>query len=120
MEYMIGWLPDWLSFLTAILWPLFAATILLILFFTFTIVANIIAAPFNGFLAEKIQRQLDPECMPEGGWKELAALVPRTIVRELQKLLYYLPRALGLLILSFIPVINIICTVLCGHYFLPG
>ena len=112
MAQMMGWMPDWLSFLSFILWPLFAITIAVGMFFTFTLVANIIAAPFNGFLAEKIQRGLDPECMPDGGWKELAALVPRTIVRELQKLLYYLPRALCLLILSFIPVINFVTPVL--------
>ncbi|MCL6270685.1 sulfate transporter CysZ [Sansalvadorimonas sp. 2012CJ34-2] len=108
VDAMVGWLPDWLSFLTFIVWPLFAVTILLGLFFGFTIVANLIAAPFNGFLAEKIQKELDPGCMPDGGWKELLALIPRTLVRELQKLWYYLPRALILLILSFIPGINLV------------
>ncbi|WP_281647087.1 sulfate transporter CysZ [Parendozoicomonas sp. Alg238-R29] len=107
MDKMMGWLPGWLSFLSFIVWPLFALTIAVGMFFTFTVVANIIAAPFNGFLAEKIQRGLDPECMPEGGWKDLAALIPRTIVRELQKLWYYLPRAIFFFVLSiFIPIVG--------------
>ncbi|RMO65848.1 Protein CysZ -like protein, partial [Pseudomonas syringae pv. aptata] len=36
-------LPHWLSFLSYILWPLFVALVLLMVFFTFTMVANIIA-----------------------------------------------------------------------------
>ena len=112
MDQMMAWLPAWLSFLSFIIWPLFALAILIGMFFTFTLVANLIAAPFNGFLAEKIQRELDPDCMPEGGWKELAALIPRTIIRELQKLAYYLPRTLGLLLLSFVPLLNLVSPVL--------
>jgi uncharacterized protein involved in cysteine biosynthesis len=48
-------LPDWLSFLSYILWPLFVALVVLMVFFTFTMLANVIAAPFNGFLAEKVE-----------------------------------------------------------------
>lgn len=35
-------------------------------------------------------------------------MVPRTLAREMRKLGYFLPRALGLLILSLIPGVNII------------
>ncbi len=112
VDGMVGWLPDWLSFLSFLAWPLFALVILLGLFFGFTVIANLIAAPFNGFLAEKIQKELDPGSLPDGGWKDLAALIPRTLVRELQKLLYYLPRALGLFLLSWIPGLNIISPLL--------
>ena len=38
-------LPDWLAFLQYILWPLFVVLVVLIVFFTFTLLANIIAAP---------------------------------------------------------------------------
>ena len=48
-------LPEWLSFLSYILWPLFVVLVALMVFFTFTMLANIIAAPFNGFLAEKVE-----------------------------------------------------------------
>lgn len=111
-----GWLttlmpnPDgWLSFLSYILWPLFFVLLLLMVFFTFTTLANIIAAPFNGFLAEKVEvvvRGEDP--FPPFRWGELVAMVPRTIGREMRKLGYFLPRAIGLFILSFIPAVNII------------
>jgi CysZ protein len=83
--------------------------IVLMVFFTFTTLANIIAAPFNGFLSEKVEvvvRGEDPS--PPFRWSELVAMVPRTLGREMRKLGYFLPRAIGLFILSFIPVVNII------------
>ena len=102
-------LPSWLSFLDYLLWPLFVLLVLLIIFFTFTTIANLIASPFNGFLAEKVEviaRGADH--FPPFSWTELLAMVPRTMLRELRKLAYFLPRALGLLILSFIPGVNLI------------
>ncbi len=102
-------LPEWLSFLSYLLWPLFFVLVLLMVFFTFTLLANVIAAPFNGFLAEKVEVVLRGEDnFPAFRWSELIAMVPRTFGRELRKLGYFLPRALGLLILSFIPVVNLL------------
>ncbi len=102
-------LPSWLSFLDYILWPLFVVLVLLIIFFTFTTIANIIASPFNSFLAEKVEVIARGEDhFAPFSWNELLAMVPRTLWREMRKLGYFLPRALGLLILSFIPGVNII------------
>ncbi len=102
-------LPNWLSLLEYILWPLFVVMVLLMVFFTFTMLANIIAAPFNGFLAEKVEVVVRGEdTFPPFSWGELLAMVPRTVGRELRKLGYFLPRAIGLLILSFIPVVNLV------------
>jgi CysZ protein len=102
-------LPEWLSFLNYILWPLFVVLVLLMVFFTFTMVANIIAAPFNGFLSEKVEVVLrGTDDFPPFRWAELVAIMPRTFSREMRKLAYYLPRAAGLLVLSFIPGVNII------------
>ena len=101
-------LPDWLAFLEYILWPLFVTLVVLMVFFTFTMLANIIAAPFNGFLAEKVEMVARGEdSSPPFSWAELLAMLPRTIGREARKLAYFAPRALALLILSFIPVINL-------------
>ena len=102
-------LPSWLSFLNYVLWPLFVVLVALMVFFTFTMLANIIAAPFNGFLSEKVEavvRGVDNS--PPFSWGELMAMVPRTLAREMRKLGYFLPRAIALLILSFIPVLNLI------------
>lgn len=102
-------LPSWLSFLDYILWPLFVVLVLLIIFFTFTTIANLIASPFNSFLAEKVEIVArGGDHFPPFSWVELFAMVPRTLAREMRKLGYFLPRALGLLILSLIPGVNII------------
>lgn len=109
VEHFMLALPGWLSFLNYVLWPLFVALVALIVFFTFTTLANLIASPFNAFLAEKVEivaRGQDP--FPPFSWQELAIMAPRTLWRELRKLAYFLPRALGLLILSLIPGVNLI------------
>ncbi|WP_207937833.1 sulfate transporter CysZ [Pseudomonas sp. 51_B] len=109
LDALMPTLPNWLSFLSYILWPLFVALLVLMVFFTFTLVANVIAAPFNGFLAEKVEvvvRGKDP--FPAFSWGELVAMVPRTFGREMRKLAYFLPRAIGLFILSLIPVVNVV------------
>ncbi len=104
-------LPHQLSFLEYLLWPLIVLLALVIMFFTFTLVANIIAAPFNGFLAEKVEVVVrGQDDFPPFSWAELVAMVPRTIGRELRKLAYLLPRAIPLLILTFIPGLNLIAT----------
>ena len=111
VDYMIGaFLPDWewLSFLHYLLWPLMAVLVIVVVYYGFSIVANIIAAPFNGFLSEKVEKRLRGDLITDEGWQAVMALIPRAIGRELSKLAYYLPRVFFLLLLSFIPVINII------------
>jgi CysZ protein len=109
VEAFMPSLPSWLSVLEYLLWPLFVVLVLLMVFFTFNIVANIIAAPFNGFLAEKVETVArGQDNFPAFSWSELFAMLPRTLNRELRKLGYFLPRSIALLILSFIPVLNII------------
>ncbi|WP_271409109.1 sulfate transporter CysZ [Pseudomonas sp. Q1-7] len=102
-------LPEWLSFLQYLLWPLFVVLVLVLVFFSFTMLANVIAAPFNGFLAEKVEVVVrGQDDFPAFSWAELMAMIPRTVGRELRKLAYFLPRAGALLILSFIPGINLL------------
>ena len=108
---LMGSLPGWLSFLDFLLWPLFVVLLLLMVFFTFTLLANNIAAPVDGFLAQKDEGVVRGEgSFPPFSWNELLAMVPRTLKRELRKLSYFLPRAIGLLILSLIPGLNLIAT----------
>lgn len=115
IDYLISaFLPDWewLQFLNYLLWPLFALLVFFGVYYGFSIIANIIAAPFNGFLAEKVEKRLRGDVITDEGWGAVMALIPRAIGRELAKLAYYLPRVLFLLVLSFIPVINLIAPVL--------
>ena len=83
LDSLMGSLPNWLSFLDFLLWPLFVVLLLMMVFFTFTLLANIIAAPFNGFLAEKVEVVVRGEdTFPPFSWNELLAMVPRTLKRE--------------------------------------
>lgn len=107
-------LPDWewLQFLHYILWPMMAFLVIIAVYYGFSVVANIIAAPFNGFLSEKVEKRLRGDVIQDEGWQAILALIPRAIGRELAKLGYYLPRVVFLLVLSFIPVINLIAPLL--------
>lgn len=58
IDWALSDLPTWLGWLEWFMWPLFALTFYGVVFFSFTIVANIIASPFNGPLAEAVERQL--------------------------------------------------------------
>tara|TARA_R110002073_G_scaffold84233_4_gene200936 strand:- start:2901 stop:3671 length:771 start_codon:yes stop_codon:yes gene_type:complete len=107
------WLPEWLSnALMWILWPLFAVLIVLIVFFTFSILANIVAAPFNGLLAEAVEKRLSNQAPPEQTLWQLIADSPRMIFNELRKLAYLLKWMIPLFILSWIPGLNLIAPLL--------
>ena len=108
VNYWLGQLPQWMSFLDWLLWPLFAVLVLITVYYGFSMVANLIAAPFNGFLSEKVEKMRSGAVMEDEDWKGMLATVPRALQRELSKLAYYLPRLFLLLILSFIPVVNVI------------
>ena len=106
-------LPDWLGWLNWLLWTLFALTTALVIFFSFSILANIIAAPFNSLLAEAVERHLGG-LEPPGGEGFLATLrdAPGAILDEARKLLYSILWAIPLLIIFWIPVINLAAPVL--------
>jgi CysZ protein len=112
MESLMNYLPDWLGFLEWLFWPLYAVAIVMILAYCFVAVANLIGSPFYGLLSEKVERELTGQVADsDSGWRELIAIIPRSIGRELRKLLYYLPRAILLLIIGLIPGVNLIAGV---------
>ena len=102
-----SWLPDWLTWLSNILWPLIVISILVIFSFIFSTAANWLAAPFNGMLSEKVELLLTDKKIPDTTMDELIKDIPRTLGREVQKFLYYLPKAiLFFLIFLFLPIIG--------------
>jgi len=118
MEDWLDKIPDWLDFISWIIWPVIGLTVSLVTGYLFTAVALIIASPFNALLAEKAEELVTgkPVDSLEGLGAALMAM-PRGILRELSKLLYYLPMAVFVLILSFIPVLSLVAPVL---WFLLG
>ncbi len=113
MGWVEGALPVWLGWLSWLLVPLFVIAAVLIVFFGFAVVGNLIAAPFNGLLAEAVEMKLRGHPMDSGGgWKKLAKDFFASLASELRKLVYFAVRAVPLLILLLIPGVNIIATVL--------
>ncbi|NWO07777.1 MAG: sulfate transporter CysZ [Alteromonadaceae bacterium] len=112
---VMGWLPDWawLQALDWLFWLLYGAVILLMLAYGFVILANLIGSPFYGYLAELTEKHLTgQEVSTDGSWAAIIKDIPRALWREVQKIAYYLPRALVLFILGLIPVVNLVAAVL--------
>jgi CysZ protein len=96
----------WISYFRWLLWPLFALALVLVVFYTFTVVANLIAAPFNSLLAERVEHLLTGR-VPESGFSSLWAEILPTLASELRKLWYFVIRAVPLLLLFLIPGLNL-------------
>jgi len=112
INLLLGYLPGWLDWLRYLLWPLFAIAGVLIIFYSFSIMTNLIAAPFNGMLAEAVEKHLTGQPIETGGWQALAKDIVPSLLSELRKLLYFLLRAIPLGILFLIPGVNVAARVL--------
>ena len=108
-----GWLPDWLAWLHWLLWLLFVLTMLVVIFYAFSLVANAIAAPFNGLLAERVEKMVNPDSgiqppPAESSWRDLLF----SPLAELRKLLYFIGWAIPVVVVSFVPAANVAAPVL--------
>ena len=115
LNWLLAKLPAWLDWLRWLLWPLFAATVLLVGFYTFNLLANFFASPFNSLLAERVEDLVNPGVLRPPGrplWREII----RTPGTELKKLVYFLLRAIPLLIPFLIPVVNTIAPFIWGLF----
>jgi len=108
LEWLLSFLPGWLDWLRYLLWPVFALALGLLFFFTFTLVANLVASPFNAPLAHAVEVHLGKVSAQSGMKAPLIRSVAKSVASELGKLLYIVLRALPLLILFMIPVVNIV------------
>lgn len=110
-------LPGWLAWAQFILLPLFTLTALIVMFYTFTLLATLIASPFNSLLSEKIERRLAGE-IPDskvslfGVMKETG----KAVASESRKLLYMAAWVVPLLILFLIPGLNLLAPFLWGMF----
>ena len=105
-------MPDWLDWLRYLVWPLFALAGVLIVFYSFSILTNLVAAPFNGMLAEAVEQHLTGQPIDTGGWQALLQDVLPSLWSELRKLLYFILRAIPLGLLFLIPGINLAAPVI--------
>ena len=123
-ETLIDWLLPaahgwWTELTRTLLWLMFALAVGVLLFFGFTLAANMVAAPFNGLLAERVERLLGATAVhgvvrSTGGWRE----VWHTVTNELRKLRYFLSVCVVVFALTFalafVPVINLGVPLLWG------
>ncbi len=104
-------IPDWLQWLDWLIYPLFFISFFIAGFFTFTLIANLIASPFYGGLAAKTHAILNDQT---GGIQEQAVL--SVLGSELKRIVYLVSRAIPLVIISIIPGVNIIAPILWGLF----
>lgn len=110
-HFMDRWLPEqaWLEFLRWLLWILFAAAYAVAVFYSFTLIANLIASPFNAVLAARVEERLTGKLPAEAETSLLRSIGP-AVGGEIGKILYFLSRALPLLVLLFVPGLNVIAS----------
>jgi len=96
-------IPSWLTWLEWLIWPLFFISFSVVGFFTFTIVANLIAAPFYSQLAAKTLEVVSGEIQ---NIEEQP--VAQVLLAELKRMGYLVSRMLPLLVLFVIPGVNLI------------
>jgi CysZ protein len=115
LDFIAHWIPTWLHWLAWLLKPLFFICFMLVGFFTFTVLANLIASPFYGKLAEKTRELLvesrPPQEQPEETEIESEMTKPNALhsmLGELRRMAYFLKWAVLLVIISLIPGLNLI------------
>ncbi|MDG6881552.1 putative sulfate transport protein CysZ [Phocoenobacter uteri] len=106
LNNLVSFMPSWLDWITVILMPLAILGLVVFFYFTFTTLANFIAAPFNGLLAEKVELQLTGELLLETSFTDILKDIPRMLKREWQKMMYALPRVILLFALGFVPLLG--------------
>lgn len=117
------WFVNWLDGFTVLQWAanvpilstliglirgLIATAIFMVLVFLIALFSNLIAAPFNGLLAERIEAHLTGVPAADTPMRAILKALPRTIGAELRKLVYLALMLIVIAILHWIPVVNIV------------
>ncbi len=88
-------LPEILQFLEKTLkwvaWFLIVVVLLIAYGYSFNIITNIFAAPFYGVLSQRVEELATGNAVDD---EPLLRMIPRTMLRELKKLLYFITRGL--------------------------
>lgn len=97
-------LPSWLDFLTWLIAPLLWLMGGLATGYLSTLTVLVLTSPFHALLAEKVEEQVTGQAVPalEGIGGAIIA-IPRGIFKEIRKILYYIPLAIFVLIVTIIP-----------------
>ncbi len=104
-------IPGWLQWLSWVLWPLFFISFFMAGFFTFTVLANILSAPFYGKLSAKTLAMVSDKA-----YATAEQPLTKVLVAESKRIAYLASRALPLLILSIIPGLNVLAPALWAMF----
>ncbi|BFM08388.1 sulfate transporter CysZ [Halioxenophilus aromaticivorans] len=114
-----GLMPEWdwlapvVGVLGVVLWVAVALIAVVIYGYSFSMITNIIAAPFYGILAERIETHLTGTAPPP---EPIVTMIGRVLIRELIKIWYFVSRGIvifiGCFFLGFIPLANLFIPVI--------
>jgi CysZ protein len=110
VEWLMSFVPSFLEFIEWLIWIFFGVLAAITVFFSFTPIANIIAAPFNALMSEKIEIELTGKAVSSN--ISFARMAIDAIGSQLRKLVYIMFWALGLFLVSLIPVVNLVAPIL--------
>ena len=109
-----AWVGAWLqslsnnwSWLAYVLYPVIWLSMVLLTMYTFVIMSLLLASPFFGFLTQALQNQWQGKQAERVSFREILLLVPRSISRELGKIMSFLPWLFAILLCYIIPGVNL-------------
>ena len=109
--YVFQWtdtLPSFLAFLGWIITALATLSVIILSFWLFSAIATIIASPFYGLLADRAEMIIHGQQSEDEGFAGVIRDIPRCLKREIQKQIFFLPRLLLCVLITIIPVVNVI------------
>jgi len=112
IEYASNFIGDW-EFLAWIVTPLIWLFGTLLSGYISIFIVLFLTSPFHGLLAERVEEYVTGEAIVnEGSALQMVLAIPRGFLREIQKMVHYVPMALLVLIITLIPGLNVIAPLL--------
>ena len=112
IEYSSNFIRDW-EFLAWIVTPLIWLFGTLLSGYISIFIVLFLTSPFHGLLAERVEEYVTGEAIVnEGSALQMVLAIPRGFLREIQKIVHYVPMALLVLIITLIPGINVVAPLL--------
>ncbi len=104
VDYMMSGIPAIFNFLRWVIWIIISTFTAIFIFFTFTPIANIVAAPFNALLSEKIEIRLTGKAISANS--SFIKMARDSFLSQIRKLVYIIFWSAVLLLISLIPLVN--------------
>lgn len=107
-HWYIQSVPNWLQWLSIVIHIVLLTAFLFIYVYIGATIVNLIAAPFNGALSAKVELFITDKLVDDQSLWAMIKDTPRIIGRQLAMMAFYFPRAILLLVLFFVPIVQLI------------